>query len=97
MNVLIIGGDNLESILYKLHEKGFNNIEHVSGRKGWNKKMNMLVKSQKVDLVIILVDFINHCVVKNTKEKLKNSNIKTIFSKRSWVHLESHLDKSCCN
>lgn len=95
MRVLIIGGDNLESILCKLHEKGFNNIEHISGRDGWNKKTNMLVKSQKVDLVIVLVDFINHCVVKNTKERLKKSNIKTIFSKRSWVHLESHLNNFC--
>lgn len=92
MKVLIIGGDNLGSILCKLQEKGFNNIEHISGRKSSDKKVSGLLKVQKADLVIVLVDYINHCVVKNTKEKLRNSNTKAIFSKRSWVQLENHIN-----
>lgn len=92
MNALIIGGDNLGTILYKLQQKGFNSIEHISGRKGWDKKINVLLKVEKADLVIILVDYVNHCVVKNTKEKIRTSNTKAIFSKRSWVQLENPID-----
>lgn len=92
MSALIIGGDNLRTILYKLRQKGFTNIEHISGRKGWDKKISILLKVEKADLVIVLVDYINHCVVKNTKEKIKTSNAKAIFSKRSWVQLETHIN-----
>jgi hypothetical protein len=92
MSVLIIGGDNLGTILYKLRQKGFKNIEHISGRKGWDKKISVLLKVEKADLVIILVDYINHCVVKNTKEKIRSSNAKAIFSKRSWVWLEDPVN-----
>lgn len=92
MNVLIIGGDNLGTILYKLRQKGFNNIEHISGRKGWDKKISVLLKAEKADLVIVLVDYVNHCIVKNTKEKIRNSNTKAIFSKRSWVQLENPIN-----
>lgn len=92
MSALIIGGDNLRTILYKLRQKGFTNIEHISGRKGWDKKISILLKVEKADLVIVLVDYINHCIVKNTKEKIKTSKSKAIFSKRSWVQLETHIN-----
>lgn len=92
MSALIIGGDNLESIFFKLHQRGFKDIEHLNGRKGWDKKTYVLLKKLKFDLVIILVDFINHNVVYNCKKIIKDSNIKTIFSKRSWAYLEKQID-----
>lgn len=39
MTALIIGGENLESIVCKLRQRGFKDIEHLSGRKGWDKKL----------------------------------------------------------
>lgn len=92
MNTLIIGGDNLDIIQKKLRQKGFNNIMHVSGRNGWDKKLSGLLRREKVDLIIILVDFVNHSVVYNSKKAIKNSNVKTIFTKRSWVHLETYIN-----
>lgn len=91
MKVLIIGGDNLKNILYKLHEKGFDNITHINGRKGGDKKIDKLLKAENADLVIILVDYVSHCIVKNIKEKMKNYNFKAIFSKRSWIQLEDRI------
>lgn len=91
MKVLIIGGDNLRNIICKLNEKGFENITHINGRKGGDKKVDKLLKLENADLVIILVDYVSHCIVKNIKEKIKNSNIEAIFSKRSWVQLENHI------
>lgn len=92
MKLLIIGGDNLENIVCKLHKKGFNKIEHISGRKKSDKKITGLLKVKRADLVIVLVDYINHGVVKNTKESLKSTNTKAIFSKRSWIEIENQLD-----
>jgi hypothetical protein len=92
MKVLIVGGDNIRSILDKLQQKGFNDIVHINGRKGGDKKICTLLKVENADLVIILVDYVNHSVVRNTKEKIKNSNAKAIFSKRSWLQLESPIN-----
>jgi hypothetical protein len=92
MSTLIIGGDNLHSIQHKLKQRGFDKIVHVSGRNGWDKKLNDLLRSSKVDVIIILVDYVNHCVVYNSKKILKSSNVKTIFTKRAWSHLETHIN-----
>lgn len=92
MKVLIVGGDNIRSILYKLQQKGFNDIVHINGRKAGEKKLCTLLKVENADLVIILVDYVNHSVVRNTKEKIKNSHAKAIFSKHSWVQLEYLLN-----
>lgn len=92
MTALIIGGDNLGGIQYKLRDKGFDNIQHITGRKGWDKKIGAQLKSVDINVIIILVDYVNHSVVNNTKKILKNLDVKTIYSKRSWVHLENYID-----
>lgn len=92
MKVLIVGGDNIRSILDKLQQKGFNDIVHINGRKGGDKRICTLLKVENADLVIVLVDYVNHSVVRNTKEKIKNSNAKAIFSKRSWLQLENPIN-----
>lgn len=93
MNALIVGGDNLGTIPDKLHQKGFNNIEHISGRKGWDKKAGILIKLEKADLVIVFIDFASHCLVKNTKEKIRSLNINAIYTKRAWSHLADYFEK----
>lgn len=93
MNALIVGGDNLGNIPYKLHQKGFNTIEHISGRKGRDKKASILMKLERADLIIVFVDFVSHGVMKNTKEKIRNLNANAIYTKRSWSHLEDYLEK----
>ena len=93
MNVLIVGGDNLGNIPDKLHQKGFDRIEHISGRKGRDKNVNILMKLEKADLIIVFVDFVSHGVMKNTKEKIRITNANAIYTKRSWSHLEEYLEK----
>lgn len=92
MSALIIGGDNLGSIPYKLYEKGFKDIDHISGRKGGDRRGDILLRIDRADLVIVLVDYISHCIMKNTKEKLKGVKTKMIFTKRSWSYMEQEIN-----
>lgn len=90
MSVLLIGGDRIESITRKLKENGFNDIEHVSGRKHGNRKLKI---NPKTDLVLVLVDFVEHNLVEIVKKESKKIGVRVEFSKRSWTSIESSIQQ----
>lgn len=90
MSILLIGGDRLGSITNKLIESGFENVEHISGRKNRDKKIKI---SEKMDLVLVLVDYVGHKLAEVAKQESKRSDVKIAFSKRSWVHMEKIIQK----
>lgn len=91
MSILLIGGDRLGNITKKLKESGFNKIEHISGRKSGDRKIKI---SEKTDLVLIFVDFVEHKLTEIVKEQTKRSDMKVAFAKRSWAHMETII-KQC--
>ncbi len=90
MSILIIGGDNLGTITQKLSESGFSSIQHISGRNSGDIKTKI---SPKTDLVLVLVDFINHALVNIIKKETKKNGVKVTFSKRSWIQIENNIEK----
>lgn len=88
MSVLLIGGDRIGSITQKLKENGFDNIQHVTGRKHGNRNIKI---SSKIDLVLVLVDFVEHNLVEIVKKQSKKAGVRVEFSKRSWTSMESNL------
>ncbi|AKN32157.1 dihydroorotate dehydrogenase [Clostridium carboxidivorans P7] len=86
MSVLVIGGDNICNIKEKLMETGFDKIHHISGRKKSDRKIRI---PEKTDLVLVLVDYVGHSLTSIAKEESKKSDVKIVFSKRSWVHMEN--------
>lgn len=90
MSALIIGGDKLGKIKDNLEKRGFDKIEHISGRKSSDRRSRISNKAEKADMVLILIDFINHGVVTNLKNNVNNPNI--IFSKRAWSCIEESLN-----
>jgi hypothetical protein len=88
MSILVVGGDSLGNITEKLTENGFSDIQHVSGRKYGDKKIKL---SCETDLVLVLVDFINHSVMNAIKKESKKHGVKITFSKRSWTHIENNI------
>lgn len=93
MSALIIGGDRLGRITEELYKRGFTEIKHISGRKGGERKKNMVENVVKADLTIVLTDYINHVIVNNLKNrvnKLDKSNV--IYAKRSWSHMEKYIN-----
>ena len=90
MSILPIGGDSLGNITEKLIENGFEDIEHITGRKNDSKNFKI---SRKVDLVMVLVDFVSHKLTTIVKEESKRSDVKIAFSKRSWTHMEKKIQE----
>jgi hypothetical protein len=93
MTALIIGGDNLGNIPGKLSKKGYDTIEHIDGRKGWDRRAGIPHRVEKADLVIVFVDYLSHSIARSTKEKLRSLNANAIYTKRSWAHLENQFKK----
>lgn len=91
MSILLVGGDKLGNITEKLMENGFNDIEHVTGRKSGARKIKV---SPKTDLVLVLIDYVGHTLAENMKEESKRSDVKIAFTKRSWIHMEKTI-KEC--
>lgn len=88
MSVLVIGGDRICNIKEKLRQSGFDKIEHVTGRKKMDRKIKI---PEKTDLVLVLIDYVGHNVTEVVKDVSKRCDVKVMFSKRSWVHMEGAI------
>lgn len=88
MSVLVIGGDRICNIKEKLRQIGFDKIEHVTGRKKNDRKVRI---SEKTDLVLVLIDYVGHNVTEVVKDESKRCDVKVMFSKRSWAHMERSI------
>lgn len=90
MCILLIGGDKLGNITKKLMQNGFNDIEHIIGRKNEAKNFKM---PRNIDLVMVLVDYAGHQLTRIVKEESRRCNVKVVFSKRSWTHMEKKIQE----
>jgi hypothetical protein len=90
MSILLVGGDRLDSITKKLREVGFNKIDHISGRKAGDRRSKI---PKKTDLVLVLVDFVEHELTETIKKESRRSNTKILFCRRSWVHMENNIQE----
>lgn len=92
--VLIIGGDHLGSIAQNLRSLGYDSIHHVKGRT--EKRVEIPTGT---DLVVVLIDYVNHNLAKWVKEHAKARNLPIIFSRRSWSAICQSLQSctSCPN
>ncbi|MDR3593409.1 DUF2325 domain-containing protein [Clostridium sp.] len=88
MRIMIVGGDNINMINFHLYEKGFNIVKHISGRKNNHKCAEIPIN---IDIVIILIDYVNHKLSEHIKKEAKKLGIKTVYSKRAWSNVERVL------
>ena len=84
MSILVIGGDRLGNIKKNLLNLGFREIYHIDGRK--KSHVNIEIPS-KIDIVLILTDYVGHNFAKQIKNRTKNIQVKALFAKRSWAHI----------
>jgi hypothetical protein len=90
MSILLVGGDRLGNITQKLQENGFRDIQHISGRKNGDRKIKI---SEKTDLVLVLVDYVEHQLTEIIKKESKRCGVKIAFSRRSWVCMENNIQE----
>ncbi len=88
MSVLVIGGDNLGNIRGKLEEQGVYIIDHITGRKKRDRKIKI---PEKTDFILVLTDYVGHGMTEFVKGESRRCDIKVVFSKRSWVHMEKSI------
>ncbi|NEZ47146.1 DUF2325 domain-containing protein [Clostridium niameyense] len=89
MSAFVVGGDRINTIKENLKEMGFDEINHISGRRKRHRKLQVPVNT---DLVLVLTDFIGHNVVESVKEQVKaNKDTQVIYAKRSWTNIERCL------
>jgi len=89
MSVLVVGGDKLGNIEDKLAQKGFANIFHITGRKRGDRKIKI---PNEIDLVLVLVDYIEHPLMNIIKKETRKQGIKLVFSKRAWSHIKNKIN-----
>jgi len=92
MTVLIVGGDYLGKIPERLKELGFSQIQHLSGRKVNHIEAEL---PHSVDVVLVLVDYINHPLACKIKREAQRRGVKALFARRSWSHISQVLQKAC--
>jgi len=87
--VLVIGGDNLGSIEKNLRSFGFDGVQHVKGRNQYRLEI-----TADTELILVLVDFVNHNLAKWAKSEARALNLPIVFSRRSWSTISESL-QSC--
>lgn len=87
-SLLVYGGDKLGAIPNHLKNMGFKEIIHIDGRKVQMVKREI---PDRVDLVLVLTDFINHNLAKKIKLNANKKNIPICYSKRSWCSIYESL------
>jgi hypothetical protein len=85
MSVLILGGDNINPIKEVLLGLGVNNITHWDARnfKNGSKKQKRI--PSKVDMVVMLTNFLNHNAMKHYKNEAKSKELPVVYTTRN-VH-----------
>jgi len=84
--VLVIGGDHLGSIGQNLLNMGFKAVKHVTGRT--ERRVEIPAGTE---LVVVLIDYVNHNLARWVKEQAKARQVPIIFSRRSWSSICSSL------
>ncbi len=93
MTVMVIGGDHLGNINSQLKEQGFEKIKHLTGRK--KSPINEMI-SDKLDLVLVLTDYVGTDLSRVVKNKAKQYDVPVIFSRRSWSCITKEMERVCC-
>jgi hypothetical protein len=90
MSVLVIGGDNINSVKSVLSDLGAKSIIHWDGRK--NHGCNKTIPAD-TDYVLMLTTFLNHNMMKKYKKIAKKGNIALVCAKKSVGSVHDEFTK----
>jgi hypothetical protein len=80
MAALVVGGDNIESLRDELHAQGIQQVTHWTGRKH-GEKHNLIPRN--IELVVVLVNYVNHSLSSKVKKEAKRLRLPVIYSRNS--------------
>ncbi|WP_035383514.1 DUF2325 domain-containing protein [Ferriphaselus sp. R-1] len=88
MTALIVGGDNVDGIKDELVAHGMRKVRHWSGRKHGDKNH---VIPLDVELIVVLVNYVNHSLSVKVKKEAKRLRVPVIYSKNSRHSLAARV------
>jgi hypothetical protein len=90
MTALIVGGDHIESLRKEISARGVKRVEHWNGRKPGDLRKTL---PKGTELIVILYDYLSHCMLKKVNADAADSGIPIIHCRRSLGQLCSKLDE----
>ncbi len=86
--VLVVGGDHLGAIRSNLESLGLGSVHHVRGR-----NVGRVDIPAGTQLVVVLVDYINHNLARKVKAEAKRRELPVVFARRSWSAICQSLER----
>ena len=83
MSVLILGGDRIDPIRKILMELGVSDIIHWTARNQKNGRKKDKVIPTKVEMVLMLTNFLNHNAMKHYRAEAKSKDLPIVYSTRN--------------
>ena len=83
MSLLILGGDRINPILNILEELGVSDIIHWTARNQKNGRKKAKKIPNKVDMILMLTNFLNHNAMSYYRAEAKAKNLPIIYSTRN--------------
>ncbi|MFK5975035.1 MAG: DUF2325 domain-containing protein [Sulfurovum sp.] len=93
MSLLILGGDNINPILKTLQSLGVNDILHWTARNQKNSRKKAKKIPQKIDMVLMLTNFLNHNAMLYYRAEAKAKKLPIIYSTRNIDCVKSEFIK----
>ena len=97
MSVLVLGADKIDSIKNLLYGFGINDVIHWNGRKLKSGRKKSKAIPSKVDIILMITDFLNHNTMKYYKTEAKFKGIEVVYAKRSVECVKSEFIKRFAN
>jgi hypothetical protein len=83
MSLLILGGDRINPILNILEELGVSDIIHWTARNQKNGRKKAKKIPNKVDMILMLTNFLNHNAMSYYRTEAKAKDLPIIYSTRN--------------
>jgi len=100
MSMLILGGDKIDPIRKILAELGVVDIIHWTARNQKNGRKKDKVIPSKVNMVLMLTNFLNHNAMKHYRNEAKSKKLPIVYAtrnvdcvKEAFIKTISELDK----
>lgn len=83
MSLLILGGDKINPILKVLEELGIDDVVHWTARNQKNGRKKAKKIPTKVDMVLMLTNFLNHNAMLHYRAEAKSKDLPIVYSTRN--------------
>lgn len=93
MAVLILGGDKIDPIRKVLMGLGVDSIVHWTARNQKNRRKKDRNIPTKVDIVVMLTNFLNHNAMKHYRAEAKMKGLPVVYSSRNVECVKSEFIK----